>query len=73
MAQLSVATTRRYYWICPRCFGHVPRRDERCACGGSKSERKRAHERVSQPQPANLWLAAWISLGTFGLLWMLLE
>ena len=74
MTESPVSTTRRYYWVCPRCHKHVPRADERCACGGSKAERKAAHERVrAKPAPQRWWIAVWLSLGTFGLLWFLLE
>ena len=73
MAELSVQTTRRYYWVCPRCFAHVPRPEPRCGCGGTKAERKRAHARVGAPPQPHWWVAAWLSLGTFGLLWLLLD
>jgi ribosomal protein L40E len=73
VAEVDASTTRRYYWVCPRCFGHVPRRAERCPCGGTKAERKRAHERVTPPTGQPWWVAAWLGLGSLGLLWILLE
>lgn len=72
VAELSVAATRQY-WICPRCYAHVPRPIERCGCGGTKAERKRAHERVGPPPPQHAWIATWVSLVSLGALWMLLK
>jgi hypothetical protein len=74
VSESRTETTRRYYWACPRCYEYVPRARERCACGGTKAERKEAHARVRAAAPPNgWWIAAWLSLGTFGALWVMLE
>lgn len=74
MTESTEATRRRYYWVCPRCHEHVDRALGRCVCGGTKAERKAAHQRVrAASAPNGWWIAAWLSLGTFGFLWMMLE
>jgi hypothetical protein len=66
---------RRYFWHCPRCYAFVPREKGRCECGGTKAERKRAHEQVTaRPGIAGAWLMiTLVTLGSFGLLWALLD